>query len=207
METTHTHTCVNCGYRNRIKVALFNADKPPARRSYQSGTFHSTAHWDDEPPTGPGWWTGLKSFVYVMRGRPLRYRPPTTHIRVSSEVKTSRTQMLMNEMDIPLSDRQASELAHCYLSLGLQWSRANTVDNTSLSQPQHNTIHKAFQNLNFVSQVNSRRYDLTNAGYRFLRHFNPTPPPTHQAHIDYERGTANKHIQPTKPNKQHNNRE
>jgi hypothetical protein len=190
METTHTHTCVNCGYKNKIKVALFNADKPPARRNYQSGTFHSMARWDDEPPKS---WLG--SFWHVVvRGRPLRYRPqPQTHIRVSSEIKTSPTQMLMNELDIPLSDRQASELAHVYLALGLQWSRANTVANTSLSQPQHNTIHAAFQKLNFVSRVNSRRYDLTNAGYRFLRHFNPTPPPAHFQYIDYENAThANK---------------
>jgi hypothetical protein len=166
-------------------VALFSAEKDKPHRASSPGMFHSTEQWNatKKVPTG-----GISSFIHrVILGRPLQYQPPPqTHIHVSSEVKTSRTQMLMNEMDIPLSDQQAAELAHAYLALGLAWSRANTVQHTSLSQPMHNKVTEAFRQLNFVSQVHARQYSLTDAGYRFLRHFDPTPPPPHSAYVAHE---------------------
>ncbi|MHC4687965.1 MAG: hypothetical protein ACYTEW_27235 [Planctomycetota bacterium] len=107
MESIHTHKCANCGYHNRIKVALFSAEKDKPHRASSPGMFHSTEQWNatKKVPTG-----GISSFIHrVILGRPLQYQPPPqTHIHVSSEVKTSRTQMLMNEMDIPLSDQQAA---------------------------------------------------------------------------------------------------
>jgi hypothetical protein len=130
----------------------------------------------------------------VVQDKPLKQRQPRRYVEVRSEVKVSPGQMLINNLTLPLTERQAQELAYTYLVLGLSWSRDNTENNTSLSQGHHIQLTDSFVDLMMVEKIVKQRpgrqphirYKLLPHGKRFLRQFNPSPLPNHEAHINYK---------------------
>jgi len=112
-----------------------------------------------------------REFFWFMAGnRPIKQ---TGKLIVESIIKTSKHQTLINQCEIPASTRELRSLYNVYIRLGMKWSRSNS-NSRGVTQPAHLKIQKAFLALMFLERVNATSYTLTDAGYRFLRHFGDT---------------------------------
>ena len=160
-----TIKCPNCGSRHRL--ALFPIRGPKK----SSKTFEHAAN--TSPPTGPGLIKAAMSLIWFMKGnQPVEEK--THKFIVRSEIKASKHQILINELSIPATEQELRDLARKYINYGLSWSRHNSTTGTCITQPKHLDIQNAFIGLRFLDQANSRKYQLTDAGQRFLRHFAPS---------------------------------
>jgi len=159
------HKCPNCGHP--LKLAVFS-DAPRQRTNNQRGYFQSN-QLDSQPTVKtPDW-------LWVLFGSGRWSKPERDNkvVEVRSVIQTTARQTLINQLKLPVIVEELEELARLYVDLGYSWSRPTTTNNTSLSQDKHNLLNKAFLELMFVEQVNSRQYRLTEAGIRFLRHYLP----------------------------------
>lgn len=146
--------CPHCG--GPVRQVMF-ADGP---KPHRNGTF------EYQVPS-----TALGQFVHAMRGRPLKV-PTQPTIIVRSEITVGKTERLLNNLELTINETQARELAHAYLTLGLDWSRRNTTTFCrSFSQRLHNQTTKEFMELRFLTKANKRLYILSDAGVRFLQHY------------------------------------
>lgn len=160
--------CPNCGASLEIPfIRLARRWKRKSDRP-RSGQFEQTADLlTTDPPRsllGSAWYFLVRGGKY---SRP--FRP--AHITVRSEIKTSPQQMLINELELPATESEIAELADLYIRRGESWARDRTTAETSLSQYSHNKVKNAFVALRFLEEINYNRYELTDAGRRFLRHY------------------------------------
>lgn len=153
-----TIKCPHC--QTRYRIGLF-----PIQKSQSS--FESTQPFFSNNLLGK-----TREFFWFMAGnRPIKQ---TTSIIVNSIIKTSSHQILINNYEIPASTRDLKQLAIIYTERNLGWSRKNSTRGTYITQPTHLKIQEAFVTLKFLQRLSLTRYTLTDAGYRFLRHFGDT---------------------------------
>ncbi len=151
-----TIKCPSCG--NRHRVALFPIQKTQ-RQSLESV----------QPFFSNSWFGRVRHFFWYMSdNRPV---VQARKLVVRSEIRTSKHQMLINELEVLASTNDLRQLANIYVQKNLSWSRFNSTDTTRVTQPTHLKVQKTFEGLRFLERVNATQYTLTDAGYRFLRHF------------------------------------
>lgn len=167
-----THTCPNCGAKLETRIIITLAGN--RQRNGRTKTFEQSVPF---VPTGR-----ISSFIWrLVLNRPLHVQK-SPHIEVRSVIKTTPTQTLINQLEIPATEHDIQQLAGLYCNppggLGLNWARGTTTARLNFSQTKHNRIADSFIQLRFLevsrgTADNPKGYDLTDAGKRFLRHYLP----------------------------------
>jgi hypothetical protein len=150
-----TIKCPSCG--NRHRVALFPIQK-------RQSTFTS-----EQPFFSNNLFGEVHRFFWFMAGNRPAKQPK--NLTINSIIKTSKYQILINKLEIPASTNDLRQLAIVYTDHNKSWSRKNSTSGTKVTQPTHLKIQETFLELHFLQRLSITQYTLTEAGYRFLRHF------------------------------------